>query len=65
MKKIMCDNCGSDNARSYKYEVPPTRGICFKDLCVNCLQDFVLKNHVKLTEIHDGGDGNNKKVIHG
>jgi hypothetical protein len=65
MKKIVCDNCGSENSKSYKYEVSPTRAIFFKDLCVNCLQDFVLKNQVKLTEIQNNGGVIGRKIIHG
>lgn len=61
----MCDNCGSENAKSYKYEVFPTKAIHFKDLCVSCLQDFVLKNQVKLTEVSDGNNSNGKRVLHG
>jgi hypothetical protein len=63
MKKIMCDECGSENAKTYEYEGCPTRTIYLKDLCVSCLQDFVLKNKVKLTEVGEQNSG--KRIIHG
>lgn len=63
MKKITCDYCGSDNARSYKYDV--LRSIKFIDLCVNCVQDWVLKNQNKLTEVTDTLSESAKKIIHG
>jgi hypothetical protein len=65
MKKIVCDSCGSENAKSYKYEVFPTRAIYFKDFCVNCLQEFVLKNQVKLTEVQEDNRSTKKRIIHG
>jgi len=62
MKKIVCDNCGSEHSRSYKYQ--KNESWLYKDLCVSCLQDFVLKNQVKLTEVQEGGT-TNKRIIHG
>lgn len=61
MKKITCDSCSSEHAKSFKYEV--NRSWMFIDLCVNCVQDFVLKNQIKLTEVT--GNQSNKRVIHG
>lgn len=65
MKKIVCDNCGSENAKSYSYEHFPTRAIYYKDLCVNCLQEFVLKNQVKLREVQRYDESQQKRIIHG
>lgn len=64
MKKIVCDNCGSENAKSYSQVFPP-KPSSIKDLCVNCLQDFVLKNQVKLTEVSDDNRSGGKRVLHG
>ena len=70
MTKKVCDSCGADNARTYRYSVgkemdPSGNGynIDWKyiDLCINCVQDWVLKNQKKLTEATDGG----KKVLFG
>ena len=65
MKKTVCDNCGVENARSYKYQADSMRKSHWTttDLCVNCLQDFVLKNQVKLIEVQDGGS--KKRMLHG
>jgi hypothetical protein len=66
MKKTVCDTCGSENARTYRYEVFPTRGFFFVDLCINCVQDWVLKNQKKLSEVTNGSEpSGGKKVIHG
>ena len=64
MKVTKCDSCGADNARSYKYLPNGGRKHAYTDLCVNCVQDFVLKNQTKLTEVQDS-IGPAKKVIHG
>lgn len=65
MKKTVCDNCGSENAKTYKYQPDSLRKSSWvqTDLCVNCLQDFVLKNQVKLTEVGEQNSG--KRIIHG
>jgi hypothetical protein len=68
MKKIVCDGCGSENAKTYKYTPPPIRGFIYKDFCNSCLQDFVLKNQVKLEEVKlNDIDGKtpNKTIIYG
>lgn len=62
MKKIVCDNCGSEHSSSYKYQ--KNGSWLYKDLCVSCLQDFVLKNQVKLVEVHDNGKVS-KRILHG
>jgi hypothetical protein len=62
MKKIVCDNCSDERAQSYKYQ--KNGSWLYKDLCVNCLQEFVLLNQVKLVEVHDVGNVN-KRIIHG
>lgn len=61
MKKTICDSCRSENARSYFYI--KLDEYHFKDFCVNCLQEFVLKNQVKLAEVE--GNNKGKRVIHG
>jgi transposase-like protein len=66
MKKIMCDTCGSDNARTYKYNV--LRSIRFVDLCNNCISDWVLKHQTKLSEVKNGNESDSvggKKVLFG
>jgi len=67
MKKIVCDNCGSENAKTYKYQPDSLHKSNWvqTDLCVNCLQEFVLKNQVKLTEVQDDNRSNRKRIIHG
>lgn len=60
-----CDSCGADNAKTYKYETPPFRAIFYIDLCVNCVQDWVLKNQKKLSEVTDGQQSSGRKVIFG
>ena len=64
MKKITCDSCGSDKATSFKYlKEGSYKSI---DLCMNCVQDFVLKNQTKLLETVDTPMGEAvKRVIHG
>lgn len=59
-----CDTCGSENARTYKYDV--LRSIRYVDLCINCVQDWVLKNQKKLSEVTNGPESSSgKKVIFG
>lgn len=63
MKKIICDNCGSENARSYQYK--NNRTTSYTDLCVNCIQDWVLKHQTKLTEVIDSTPSPVRRIIHG
>lgn len=56
MRVTKCDTCGSEHARTYQYDNGKRI-----DLCVNCVQEWVLKNQKKLTEATDGG----KKIIFG
>ena len=63
MKKTMCDSCGSEGARSYQYK--KGNRTAYTDLCMNCVQDFVLKNQTKLSEVTDSNGPSSKKVIHG
>jgi hypothetical protein len=74
MKKIVCDTCGSENARTYRYSIgkdtdPSGNGYNtnwkYIDLCLNCVQDWVLKNQKKLSEVTNETNSSNKKVIHG
>lgn len=62
MKVTKCDTCGSEHGRTYKYNV--LRNIKYIDLCINCVQDWVLKNQTKLSEVVDGNTSG-KNVIHG
>lgn len=63
MKKIVCDVCNSLNARSYQYK--KGRTVSYTDLCVNCVQDFVLKHQTKLSEVADVAGTSGKRIIHG
>lgn len=54
-----CDSCGSETAKTYKYEVG--KSWKYTDLCVNCVQDWVLRNQKKLTE----ATNDSRKVIFG
>ncbi len=63
MKKIVCDSCNSENARSYQYKKGRTS--VYTDLCMNCVQDFVLKHQTKLSEVVDSTGPSGKKVLHG
>jgi hypothetical protein len=75
MKKIMCDTCNGEEAKSFMYVVgksmdPSGNGYQteykYVDLCFNCVQDFVLKHRLKLIEVIDSGAGlSAKRVIHG
>lgn len=62
MKKITCDNCSSENAKPFKYRL--NERWLYKDLCLNCMSDFVLKHQTKLIEVSEVSEAN-KKVIHG
>lgn len=64
MKKILCDKCGSDQAKTFKYLEQKIGVNIYKDFCVNCLQSFVLENQVKLIEV-TGLSEYNKRIIHG
>jgi len=73
MKVTKCDTCKKDDAKTYQYTTgkhmdPSGNGyeLDFKyiDLCLNCLQDFVLKHQIKLTEV-SGTSSNNKGIIYG
>lgn len=68
-----CDMCSSENARTYRYSVgkeadPSGNGYNtnweYIDLCINCVQDWVLKNQKKLTEVSNG-QSSGRKVIFG
>lgn len=61
MKAIKCDKCGSDNAKSFTYKMSG----CMDDidLCMDCLQDFVLLHKVKLTEISNTAPPQSSKNI--
>lgn len=58
----MCDKCGK-SGKTFKYNKNGMPGKI--DLCVNCLQDFVLTHKVKLEEVTDDGSTSNKGIIHG
>ena len=60
MKKIVCDTCNKDGAKSFAYVVgksidPSGNGYKpdyeYIDLCFNCVQEFVLKYQKKLIEV--------------
>lgn len=55
--------CSSDNARTYKY-LAGNIDCKYTDLCINCVQEFVLKNQTKLTEVSDRIE-TSKRIIHG
>ena len=63
MKKTVCDSCSSENARSYQYK--KGKSTAYTDLCMNCVQDFVLKHQTKLMEVTDSSGPTGKRVIHG
>ena len=64
MKKTMCDTCGSDKAKTYKYAKGAQSFTT--DLCMDCVQDFVLKNQTRLYEATDSAAPTfTKGVIHG
>lgn len=64
MKKTVCDTCGSENAKSYLYDVERTTK--YVDLCMNCVQDWVLKHQKKLSEVVNGPDSKGgKRVLFG
>jgi hypothetical protein len=61
MKKTVCDTCGSENAKTYEHD--RGRGKAHIDLCVNCVQEWVLKHQKKLSEVSN--ETNKKSIIHG
>lgn len=63
MKKTICDSCGKENVGSFKYKRNGSSWI-YIDLCVNCVQDFVLKNQIKLHESTDS-ISDKKRIING
>jgi len=63
MTILKCDTCGSENARKYQYD--KGRSIAYIDLCVSCVQDWVLKHQKKLSEVSSGQQSSGKKVIFG
>jgi len=74
MKKIICDKCGVDNAKTYKYPIgedpdPSGNGYNtnwkYTDLCLNCVQDWVILHLKKLTEVSGNIGTSTKKVIYG
>lgn len=73
MKTTKCDKCGVDG-RSYRYSKdksmdPSGNGYnknwIYIDLCFECLNTFILKNGVKLSEVVSSQPSSNKGIIHG
>jgi hypothetical protein len=62
MKKTLCDKCSAENSRTYKY-MKDNKWL-FVDLCVDCVQNFVLKNQIKLAEVIDTVE-ESKRILHG
>ena len=74
MKKIVCDTCGSEHAKTYQYGVDgyfnldSSGKLAYKyiDLCINCVQDWVLKHQKKLSEATNESESKGgKSVLHG
>ena len=73
VETIKCDRCKCEGARSFKYSIdsemdPSGNGYNSKwnfiDLCLNCMQEFVLEKKVRLTEISNNTPPS-KRLLYG
>lgn len=65
MKTVKCDKCNCENARSYKYFTKMTEENQI-DLCIGCLQEFVIQTKYKLSEMTNTNINQpSKQIIHG
>lgn len=56
MEVTKCDRCRCKGARSFRYEANKNIKNCgpvwkYTDLCLNCMQDFVREQNIRLEEV--------------